>query len=145
MPVVYGPVECITTQDLCVSVHWEVKALYSQVWTSSINRNVLTGKDSLFHKCLRKVRALVQHFYHQKLAVCTSVIPKTLNYIRKHLFYPLQIAHIHLNYASRELSTEAWHMDLLNVRKPCWSLRIHRVELDQPSHGERLKRTRVIG
>lgn len=104
---------------------------------------MLTGKDSLFHKSLREVRALVQHFYHQKFAACTSVISKTLNYIRKHLCYPQQIVHIHLNYASRKLSTEARHMDWLNVRKPFWSLRIHRVELDRPSHGESLKRTRV--
>lgn len=133
------------SRSVCVSMHWKVKALHSQVWTGSINRNVLTGKDSLFHKCLREVRALVQHFYHQKFAACTSVISKTLNYIRKHLFYPQQIAHIHLNYAFRKLSTKARHMDFLNLRKPFWSLKIHRVELDRPSHGERLKRTRVIG
>lgn len=129
MPVFYRPAWVHHhSRSVCVSMHWEIKALHSQIWTSIINRNVLTGKDSLFHKCLREVRALLQHFYHQKFAVCTSIISKTLNYIRKHLFYPQQIAHIHLNYASGKLSTEVRHMDFLNLKKPFWSLKIHRVD-----------------
>lgn len=135
---------CASPFKICVYFHvMEAKVLHSQIWTSSINRNVLTGKDSLFHKCLREVRTLVQHFCHQEFAVCISMIPKILKYVGKNIFYPQQVFHIHLNYASRKLMTEAKHMDFLNLRNPFWNLKRPRVGQDPPSHSDELRRIRV--